>query len=244
MRPADTFNFADSLIRVLLIEDDDRLAELMSHYLQTHQILVTRVANGTSGLEEALRNQYDLVLLDLMLPGLDGISVCRELRSRCDVPIFVLTARGEEAERVLGLEVGADDYIVKPFSSPELLARVRAHVRRARGQVGPSNKMIRVGPLTLDPSSLRATLNGKTLQLTGYEFTLLRVLAERSGRILGREQLLDLAKGSAEEAFDRSIDGHISRLRHKIEEDPKNPRLLKTVRGVGYVLTATSDEEQ
>jgi DNA-binding response OmpR family regulator len=171
-----------------------------------------------------------------MLPGLDGLGVCRELRGRSDVPIIVLTARGEEADRVMGLELGADDYLAKPFSPRELLARIRAQVRRARGQAGPAARPVRVGGLHLDPGGLRATLDGRELPLTAYEFTLLRVLAERAGQVLSRERLLELAQGSAEEAFDRSIDVHISRLRAKLGDDPRRPRWLKTVRGAGYQL--------
>jgi DNA-binding response OmpR family regulator len=227
---------ADSVIRALLIEDDERLARLTARYLQGHGVVVSVVADGIQGLGEALRGQHDIILLDLMLPGRDGIEVCRQIRSRSDVPIIMVTARGEEVDRVLGLELGADDYLAKPFSSRELLARIRAQVRRARGQAGPSLHPVRVGGLLVDPRALRVTLDGRELPLTAYEFALLKALAERAGRVLSRERLLDLAKGSAEEAFDRSIDVHISRLRQKLGDDPKQPRLLKTVRGAGYVL--------
>jgi two-component system, OmpR family, response regulator len=232
----------EGLIQVLLVEDDERLARLTSRYLQEHGILVTIARTGPEGLAEANRHAYDIILLDLMLPGRDGMEVCRELRMRSDVPIIMVTARGEEADRVLGLETGADDYLAKPYSSRELLARIRAHVRRSRGRAGPSSQPIQVGKLAMDPRSLRATLDGKVLPLTTYEFGLLRVLAERAGRVLSREQLLDLVKGNAEEVFDRSVDVHIFRIRQKIEEDPRSPRLLKTVRGAGYLL-ATGDEE-
>src|SRR5262245_56305067 len=144
-----------------------------------------------------------------MLPGKDGIEVCRELRTHSDVPIIMVTARGEEIDRVLGLETGADDYLPKPYSSRELLARIRAQVRRARGHAGPSTQPIQAGRLQLDPRSLTAMLDGKPLTLTSYEFTLLRALAECAGRVLSREQILDLIKGSAEEVFDRSIHVHI-----------------------------------
>jgi len=226
----------EETLRVVLIEDDERLARLTAKYLESHGVLVSWVADGRSGLAEVLRDRPDAVLLDLQLPGLDGISVCRELRGRSDVPIIMITARDEEADRVLGLELGADDYVPKPFSSRELLARIRAQVRRARGRAGPSSTPIRVGPLVLDPATLSAALGEQQLSLTAYEFTLLRVLAEHAGRVLGREQLLYLAKGNAEESFDRSIDVQISRLRSKLGDDPKNPRLLKTVRGLGYLL--------
>ena len=223
-------------ITELLVEDDARLARLTAEYLQSHAVIVTVVGDGAKGLDEATRHRFDVVLLDLMLPGMDGLAVCRALRERSDVPILMLTARGEEADRVMGLELGADDYMSKPYSPRELLARIRALLRRARGHAGPSTRAISVGDLEVDPSGRRATLAGRELSLTSYEFDLLRALAERAGRVLSREQLLELAKGSAEESFDRSIDVHISRLRQKLEDDPRRPRLLKTVRGAGYLL--------
>jgi DNA-binding response OmpR family regulator len=225
-------------IVALLVEDDARLAALTSEYLGNHGVKVVVAGDGRRALDESLRVRFDVVLLDLMLPGLSGLEVCRELRQRSDVPILILTARGEEADRVLGLEWGADDYLTKPFSSRELLARVQAQVRRARGQSGPSSRVVKVGELVLDPGSLRATLAGRELPLTAYEFQLLRVLAERAGQVLSRERLLELVQGSAEEAFDRSVDVHVSRLRAKLGDDPKRPRWLKTVRGVGYQLAA------
>jgi len=231
----------EGTVQVLLVEDDERLARLTARYLQEHGIVVTVARTGPDGLAEASRHAYDVVLLDLMLPGRDGLEVCRELRTRSDVPIIMVTARGEEIDRVVGLETGADDYLPKPYSSRELLARIRAQVRRARGHAGPATQPIHAGRLQLDPRSLTATLDGKALSLTSYEFTLLRALAERVGRVLSREQLLDLVKGSADEVFDRSIDVHIFRLRQKLEEDPRNPKLLKTVRGAGYLL-ARGDE--
>jgi two-component system OmpR family response regulator len=221
-------------IAALFIEDDVRLARLTAEYLGGHGVRVTHVADGLRGLEEAQRGPFDVVLLDVMLPGKSGLDVCRELRERSDVPVILLTARGEEADRVMGLEIGADDYLPKPFSSRELLARIGAVVRRARGKVGPAKKTIKVGTLLVDTSAHRATLRGQELPLTGYEFAILRVLAERAGRVLSREQLMELAKGSAEESFDRSIDVHVSRLRQKLGDDSR--RLLKTVRGVGYLL--------
>jgi DNA-binding response OmpR family regulator len=176
-----------------------------------------------------------------MLPGRDGIEVCRNLRSRVDLPIIMVTARGEEADRVLGLEIGADDYLTKPFSARELLARIRVNVRRARGQAGPTLGVVRRGRLVLEPAALRVSLDGVAVDVTAYEFALLHALADRPGRVLTREQLLDLAKGSAELAFDRSIDVHVSRLRAKLGDDARKPRLLKTVRGAGYVLALDED---
>lgn len=224
--------------RILFVEDDERLAALTTRYLEAHGHRVTWIGDGRDGLAEALRGQHDVVILDLMLPRLPGIDVCRELRQRTSVPVIMLTALGEEADRVLGLETGADDYLAKPFSSRELLARLRALVRRARGAAGPSSDLVRVGALEVSPRDYAARLDGRLLKLTTAEFVLLRVLAERAGQVLSREQLLDLTKGSADEAFDRSIDAHISRLRHKLGDDPRNPRLLKTVRGAGYMLAS------
>ena len=223
-------------IKVLLIEDDARLAQLTARYLESHGVSVTTAADGVEGQAEALRRQYDCVVLDLMLPGRDGIDVTRELRGRTDVPIVMVTARGEEADRVLGLEVGADDYVTKPFSPRELLARIRATVRRVRGQAGPAKQVIQVGGLVLDPQRMEVTFDGKPIELTAYEFQILRALAQRPGQVMSREQLLDLAKGSAELSFDRSIDVHVSRLRAKLGDDSRSPRLLKTVRGAGYLL--------
>ena len=228
-------------IKLLYVEDDSRLGNLTATFLEGRGLLVTRARTGPDALAEASRRMFDVVLLDLMLPGMDGLEVCQSLRSRLDVPIIMVTARREEADKVLGLESGADDYVTKPFSTLELLSRIRAVVRRSRGLSGPTHRVLRVGPLTLEPSSLRATLDGRDLDLTGYEFALLRVLAERAGRVLSREQLLDLAKGSAEEAFDRTIDVHISRLRQKLGDDARQPRVLKTVRGCGYMIATRED---
>ena len=229
---------SEPALRALLVEDDPRLAALTREYLGGHGGAVEVVADGRRGLAEAQRGGWDVVLLDLMLPGLPGLEVCRELRARSDVPIIVLTARGEEADRVMGLELGADDYLAKPFSPRELLARIRAVTRRAKGRAGPALKAVKVGALVIDPSARSVTLSGQAVELTAYEFALLHALAERAGRVLSREQLMEFARGSAEESFDRSVDVHVSRLRQKLGDDPKRPRLLKTVRGAGYVLAA------
>lgn len=225
-------------IVVLLIEDDRRLADLTAQYLRKHDLVVMIVHDGKSGLAEAMRVRYDVILLDLMLPGIDGLEVCRKIRRHSDVPIIMLTARDEEADCVMGLELGADDYVTKPFSSRELLARIRTCVRRSRGKTGPAHRALQVGGLKIDPGSMMAVLDGIELDLTAYEFELLRIFAERAGRVLSREQLLDLAKGNSEEFFDRSIDVHISRLRHKLGDDPKKPNLIKTVRGTGYMFAS------
>lgn len=229
--------------RILFVEDDERLAALTTRYLESYGHRITWIADGRDGLAEALKGQHDVVILDLMLPRLSGLEVCRELRQRASVPVIMLTALGEEADRVLGLETGADDYLAKPFSSRELLARLRALVRRARGATGPPGEVVRVGALEVSPRDYAARLEGRPLKLTTAEFVLLRVLAERAGHVLTREQLLDLTKGSADEAFDRSIDAHISRLRHKLGDDPRHPRLLKTIRGAGYMLATGAGED-
>ena len=231
-------------IQVLVIEDDRKLAQLTARYLENHGLSVTTAEDGERGLGAFMRGVFDVVLLDLMLPGMDGMEVCRQLRARSDVPVLMLTARGEEADRVMGLEIGADDYIGKPFSSRELLARIRAQVRRARRKLGPGQKSLVAGPLRLDLAAMRATVEGRLLNLTSYEFALLRALTERAGNVLSREQLLDATRGSTEEAFDRSIDVHVSRLRQKLEADPRHPRLLKTVRGLGYMVAdGPSDDD-
>jgi two-component system OmpR family response regulator len=224
-------------IRVVYVEDDERLARLTTQYLESHRIEVHLVTRGDRAVSEVLRLRPDVVLLDLMLPGTDGLEVCRQLRARCDVPIIMVTARTEEPDRVLGLEGGADDYVSKPFQSRELLARIRAQARRARGESGPRPERIELGALVIDAGTMEVTVHGKLVPLTTSEFALLHTLAQRAGRVLGREQLLQLVHGSADEAFDRSIDVVVSRLRQKIEDDPRNPRLLKTIRGVGYMLT-------
>lgn len=228
---------ADERITIVYVEDDERLGRLTSQYLKAHGVEVFLVDRGDLAVAEVLRVRPDVVLLDLMLPGLGGLEICRQLRERVDVPVVMVTARNEEADRVMGLEGGADDYVSKPFSSRELLARVRAQARRAKGRSGPRSPRLEVGGLVVDASTMTATMGGKPLALTTFEFGLLRVLAERPGRVLGREQLLQLVHGTADEVFDRSIDVHVSRLRQKLGDDPRNPRFLKTVRGVGYMLT-------
>lgn len=228
-------------MHVLLVEDDAKLARLTRDYLEHQGLTVTRVEDGPSAIREGLKPEIDVVVLDLMLPGCDGFEVCRELRKSSHVPIIAVTARVEVVDRVLGLELGADDYMTKPFAARELLARITAVTRRARGQAGPPAREITVGKLLLDVAGMNASLDGRPLNLTSYEFTLLRVLADHAGRVLSRERLLELAKGNADEAFDRSIDVRISRLRHKLGDDSRHPVLLKTVRGSGYMLTAGDD---
>ena len=228
---------------MLLVEDDPKLARLTRDYLEQHGVRVTHVSDGPSAIRVGLQPEFDAVVLDVMLPGVDGFEVCRELRKSSHVPIIAVTARVDVADRVLGLELGADDYVTKPFSARELLARIHAITRRAQGKAGPGAREIRVGRLVLDCGGLTAELDGQPLSLTSYEFALLRVFAEHPGRVLARERLLELAKGNADDAFDRSIDVRVSRLRQKLGDDSRHPRLLKTIRGSGYVLTPEKGDE-
>jgi DNA-binding response OmpR family regulator len=224
----------------LLIDDDARLGALVAEYLGKNEIDVTVAADGERGLTLLRTGRFDVVLLDLMLPGADGLEVCRRIRSSPDhgaIPVVMLTAKGEDVDKVVGLELGADDYLAKPFNPRELLARIRAVRRRAAGRTGPLGPpRLRVGTLEIDFGAREASAGGRRLRLTQYEFELLAALARAPGRVLSRDQLLDALKGQEYEAFDRSIDVHISRLRAKIEHDPREPRYIKTVRGVGYVL--------
>ncbi len=223
---------------VLMIEDDARLASLTRTYLEGHGVLVTVVNDGLLGFREATRYAFDVVLLDIMLPGMDGMQVCQKIRQQKDIPIIMMTARGEEADRVMGLEIGADDYLPKPFSPRELLARLKAVVRRSRGQAGPHRDVVESGGLILDPGAVRAELDGKILDLTSYEFALLLALVKSAGRILSRDQLMQLANGDPEQSFDRSIDVHISRLRKKLGDNPQAPHRIRTIRGMGYLYMA------
>jgi DNA-binding response OmpR family regulator len=230
----------------LLIDDDARLGALVAEYLGKHEIDVTVVGDGTRGLATLRKRRFDVVLLDLMLPGVDGLEVCRQLRAVPElaaIPVIMLTAKGEDVDRIVGLELGADDYLPKPFNPRELLARIRAVRRRSApvSPAGPLSPRVRVGDLEIDFGAREVTVAGRRQVLTHYEFELLAALARAAGRVLSREQLLDALKGAEYEAFDRSIDVHVSKLRAKLEADPKAPRLIKTVRGVGYVLTQAPD---
>lgn len=227
----------DGLIHILLVEDDSRIARMTAEFLARYEVAVSLARDGREALRLTQQTRFDVIVLDLMLPGMPGLELCEAIRARSDVPIIIVTALAEESDRVIGIERGADDYLTKPFSARELLARIRGTVRRARGQLRPLNQAVTVGDLRLDPSALRASLAGRDLELTSYEFSLLYALAERAGQVLSREQLLDMANGGAVEPFDRSIDVRIWKLRQKLGDDARKPRLLKTVRGAGYVLT-------
>ena len=231
------------MTRLLMIEDDCALAELVGDYLGRSGMTLEQRASAEAGLEAAVRGGYDAILLDLMLPDGDGLGVCREIRARSDVPILMLTARGEEADRIVGLEIGADDYLPKPFNPRELLARLRAVLRRGagRGRAGISDTL-RFGRLTIDRAARCVLVDGAVKPLTGHQFDLLCALAENSGRALTREQLMDRVRGEALEAYDRSIDVHISRIRAAIEDDPGSPRRILTLRGAGYLFARNQDE--
>jgi len=224
--------------RILLIEDDVRLAGLVAEYLGEAGFRVAHVALGEAGLERLAREPHDAVVLDLSLPDMDGLDVCRQLRARHDIPVLMLTARGEPADRVVGLELGADDYLPKPFEPRELLARLRAILRRGRGGLAAP---LRFGRLEIDRDARAVRVDGAERPLTSYQFALLTALAENPGRVLSRETLLDLVKGEPLDAFDSSIDVHVSRLRQAIEDDPKKPRRIITVRGAGYVFARAQD---
>ena len=227
----------------LLIDDDARLGGLVTEYLGKHEIDVTVAGDGERGLAALRKGRFDVVLLDIMLPGADGLEVCRRIRATPEmtgIPIIMLTARGDDVDKIVGLELGADDYLGKPFNPRELLARIRAVLRR--GQAGPTARpRFRAGRLAIDFDAREVTVAGKRQSLTSYEFDLLAALARAAGRVLSREQLLDALKGAEYETFDRSIDVHISKLRAKLEPNPKEPRHIKTVRGVGYVLLREGD---
>lgn len=229
--------------RILMIEDDTRLGAMVSEYLGESGLRVTVSADAAGGLVRLAREPFDAVILDVMLPDRDGFDVLRELRREHELPVLMLTARGEAADRIVGLELGADDYLPKPFEPRELLARVRAILRRQRGSTKPAASL-RFGRLEIDLGARVARVDGVGRSLTSYQFTLLVALAERAGKVLSREALMDLMKGEPLEAFDRSIDVHISRIRAAIEDDAKHPRRIITVRGAGYVFARSQDGEE
>ena len=225
--------------RVLLIEDDSRLADMVGEYLGKAGFHVIHAENGMRGLALHGRELVDVVILDLMLPDIEGLDVCRQIRARSDSPILMLTARGDPMDRVVGLEMGADDYLPKPFEPRELLARLRAVLRRSRA--GPKPDVLRYGRLEIDRGGREVRLDGAPRPLTGYQFALLLALAEHAGRVMSRDALMDAVKGEQFEAFDRSIDVHVSRIRAAIEDDPKKPRRVITIRGTGYVFARAQD---
>jgi two-component system, OmpR family, phosphate regulon response regulator OmpR len=226
--------------RILLVEDDPRLADMLHEYLGQAGFGVTVASLGATALEKLSDAAYDAVVLDLMLPDMDGLNVCRELRAKYDTPVLMLTARGDAVDRIVGLELGADDYLPKPFEPRELVARLRAIMRR-RVRGAADEKSLRFGRLELDTAARAVRLDGKPCELTGYQFDLLVALAKNAGRVLSREVLMDLVKGEEFESFDRSIDVHVSRIRAVIEDNPKKPRRIITVRAAGYVFAKAQD---
>jgi len=226
--------------RVLMIDDDSRLAGMVADYLGGVGFRVSIAGTAQSGEAMLKRETFDAVILDLMLPDADGLDLCRRLRGTTDLPILMLTARGEPMDRVVGLEVGADDYLAKPFEPRELQARLRAILRRKGGATAKS-ETLRFGRLEIDKGARVVRIDGEERTITSYQFALLLALAERAGRVLSRDALMDLLKGEKLEAFDRSVDVHVSRIRAAIEDDPKKPRRILTVRGAGYVFAREQD---
>ena len=228
--------------RILMIEDDAPLAAMVAEYLAASGgFEVTIASRGERGLALLESGSFQAVLLDVMLPDLDGFEVCRRIRARADPPVLMLTARGDDTDRIVGLELGADDYLPKPFNPRELLARVRAILRRR--SAGPDHRpVLRFGRLEIDREARQVRLDGRERPLTGHQFDLLAALADSAGRVLSREALMERVRGDALEAYDRSIDVHISRIRVAIEDDARHPRRIVTVRGAGYVFARAQDE--
>jgi DNA-binding response OmpR family regulator len=210
---------------------------MVAEYLGRHDLDVTVAPDGERGLAALRRGRFDVVLLDVMLPGIDGLEVCRRIRATPEwaaLPVLMLTARGEDVDKIVGLELGADDYLAKPFNPRELLARIRAVLRRGTGTAARARFV--AGGLVIDYDAREVAVDGRRVMLTHYEFELLAALARAGGRVLSRDQLMDSLRGHEHETFDRSIDVHVSKLRAKLEKDPRAPRYIKTVRGVGYAL--------
>lgn len=225
---------------ILLIEDDNRLAEMVSDYLKSNGYNVQIAPNGVTGIQLENDKKFDVIILDLMLPDMDGLDICRVIKARSDVPIIMLTAKGDPMDRVVGLELGADDYMGKPFEPRELLARIKAVMRRGLTKHTTHNSL-QFGRLEIDPDAMICTLDQNQCELTSHQFTLLHTLAESAGRVLSRDTLIDRLKGQEFDAFDRSIDVHISRIRNQIEDDPKHPKRILTIRGAGYVFALKQD---
>jgi len=229
--------------RLLLIDDDARLSAMVGDYLRGHGFEVDCAGSLAAGRVQLKHGRYDALLLDLMLPDGDGLDLTRELRADPRLqrlPLLMLTARGEPMDRIVGLELGADDYLPKPFEPRELLARVKALLRRAQPEATPT-EVLSFGRLDIDLGARQARLDGRPCELTSHQFDLLAVLARNPGRVLSRDRIMDALKGHPMEAFDRSIDVHISRIRAVIEDDPKAPQRVLTVRGAGYVFAKTQD---
>ena len=228
---------------LLIIDDDVRLSQMLVDYLGAVGYQISCAPTGKVGLQLAKQQNWSLIILDLMLPDADGLDLCRELRSHSQtaaIPILMLTARGDATDRIIGLELGADDYLPKPFEPRELKARIKAILRRGL-RTQAHLPTLQFGRLEIDREARDIRLDGHSREVTSYQFDLLVAMAERAGRVLSREQLMDLVKGEALEAFDRSIDVHISRLRAAIEDNPKQPRRIITLRGAGYIFARSQD---
>lgn len=230
---------------VLLVDDDPKIRELLRLYVEREGHRALFAADGEAGLETALRARPDLVLLDVMLPGLDGFEVCRRIRDASQVPIMLLTARSGEGNTVVGLDMGADDYVVKPFSPRELMARVRALLRRRRIDAGHDEPLLVAGRLEVDPNAVEVRLDGERLALTPVEFRILHGLMERPGRVLSRDALIDVMHGASDPGiFERTIDVHLGRLRRKLGDDATRPGFIATVRTVGYKFIAPVERRE
>ncbi|MBA2264154.1 MAG: response regulator transcription factor [Chloroflexi bacterium] len=220
---------------VLLVDDDPKIRDLLRLYVERDGHRALFAADGEAAVDMALRAHPDIILLDVMLPGIDGFEVCRRIRDASDVPIVLLTARSGEGDTVIGLDIGADDYVIKPFSPRELMARVRAHLRRRRNEADQEEPLLVSGPLQIDSNAVEARLAGEQLNLTPFEFRILHGLMRRPGRVLSRDQLIDTIHGDADPGIiDRTIDVHLGRLRRKLGDDATRPRFIATVRTVGY----------
>ena len=234
-----------SIPQLLMIEDDARLATMVGEYLKQSGYGVAHAGDGETGLAMLQDAPVDLVVLDLMLPGIDGLEVCRRIRAQpgeaARVPVLMLTAKGDPMDRIVGLELGADDYLPKPFEPRELLARIRAVLRRHQPGAAPEAQLLRVGALEIDRDARVVSVAGQPAELTSYQFDLLVTLAERAGRVLTRDQIMEAVRGRELEAFDRSIDVHMGRIRAAIEQDVKSPKRILTVRGVGYVFAKNQE---
>jgi DNA-binding response OmpR family regulator len=231
--------------KLLLIEDDSRLAQMVADYLSPQGFECIHAGDGQTGLSRVQDGQIDLVVLDLMLPDMDGLQVCQRIRGLhghvSQVPILMLTAKGDPMDRIIGLELGADDYLPKPFEPRELLARIKAIFRRKTGELVHAKSLMILGGLEIDRDARRVAVHGQVCDLTSYQFDLLVALAERAGRVLTRDQIMEAVRGRELEAFDRSIDVHMGRIRAAIEVDAKDPKRILTVRGVGYVFAKQQD---
>lgn len=228
--------------RILLIDDDEALAAMLAEFLTARGFVVEAQGTARAGLAALAGGAFDALVLDVMLPDDDGFSLCRRIRAESTIAILMLTARGDETDRIVGLELGADDYLPKPFGLNELLARLRAILRRARPSGATAGRSpLRFGRLEIDRDARVVAVGGEIRPLTSHQFELLCVLAESAGRVLSRDQLMQRLRGHSLEAFDRSIDNHVSRIRAAIEDDPRRPRRLLTLRGAGYVFARSQD---